>query len=253
MDNVKTGNMIKELRKEKGMTQKDLADLLHITDRAVSKWERGLSAPDISLLEPLSEILGVSIMEIIAGERKVVESFKEAEETVKEVIDISKKEIKLKTKRIKQNIILSFISIFVLITTFNSFVDGDGFGWQCIPAYFSAKEVASAIVEYDKEQIEEHLAYSEHVYADIIDLQQQGIIIEDYEVDFLKVHLDDMFLFLEIEFEVSYNGLTYRFTCPGTYRNGKIEIMNILSGNVWDDAPKWVLDLQDALYSYNPG
>ena len=43
MDNITTGGFIKELRKEKDMTQKQLADLLHITDRAVSKWERGLS------------------------------------------------------------------------------------------------------------------------------------------------------------------------------------------------------------------
>ena len=48
MDNVKTGSFIKELRKEKDMTQKQLADRLHITDRAVSKWERGVCAPDIS-------------------------------------------------------------------------------------------------------------------------------------------------------------------------------------------------------------
>lgn len=43
MDNMKTGQLIRDLRKEKGMTQKELADKLHITDRAVSKWERGLS------------------------------------------------------------------------------------------------------------------------------------------------------------------------------------------------------------------
>ena len=54
MDNAKTGTFIKELRKEKHLTQKELADLLHVTDRAVSKWERGLCAPDISLLEPLA-------------------------------------------------------------------------------------------------------------------------------------------------------------------------------------------------------
>ena len=58
MDNMKTGQLIRDLRKEKGMTQKELADKLHITDRAVSKWERGLCAPEISLLEPLAEALG---------------------------------------------------------------------------------------------------------------------------------------------------------------------------------------------------
>lgn len=58
MDNGKTGALIKKLRKEKGMTQKELADQLHITDRAVSKWERGLCAPDLSLLEPLAAALG---------------------------------------------------------------------------------------------------------------------------------------------------------------------------------------------------
>ena len=69
MDNAKTGAFIRELRRERNMTQKELADELHITDRAVSKWERGLNAPDIALLEPLSEALGVTIAELIRGER----------------------------------------------------------------------------------------------------------------------------------------------------------------------------------------
>ena len=64
MDPTKTGALIRALRKERNMTQKDLAERLHITDRAVSKWERGLCAPDISLLEPLAEALGVSILEL---------------------------------------------------------------------------------------------------------------------------------------------------------------------------------------------
>ena len=51
MDNLQTGAFIRELRKEQGMTQKELASRLHITDRAVSKWERGLCAPDLSMLE----------------------------------------------------------------------------------------------------------------------------------------------------------------------------------------------------------
>ena len=68
MDNRKTGKLIKRLRIEKNMTQKDLAEMLHITDRAVSKWERGISAPDISLLEPLSKILDISIPELLSGQ-----------------------------------------------------------------------------------------------------------------------------------------------------------------------------------------
>ena len=68
MNNTNTGNLIRELRKEKSMTQKELADLLNITDRAVSKWERGLCAPDISLLEPLAVILNVNVSDLISGE-----------------------------------------------------------------------------------------------------------------------------------------------------------------------------------------
>ena len=62
MDKERTGQLITELRKEKGLTQKQLADALNVTDKAVSKWERGLSFPDISMLEPISEVLGISIM-----------------------------------------------------------------------------------------------------------------------------------------------------------------------------------------------
>ena len=75
MDNTKTGAFIRELRKEKNMTQKELADLLHITDRAVSKWERGLCAPDISLLEPLALALGTTVTELISGERQGTEKY----------------------------------------------------------------------------------------------------------------------------------------------------------------------------------
>ena len=100
MDNIKTGNLIKELRKAKGMTQKDLADKLHITDRAVSKWERGLCAPDISLLEPLSDILEVKITDLISGERSVEEE-KAVETKVLEAINYSEKELKKKTSVLK--------------------------------------------------------------------------------------------------------------------------------------------------------
>ena len=105
MDNIKTGNLIKELRKAKGMTQKDLADKLHITDRAVSKWERGLCAPDISLLEPLSEILEVKVTDLISGEQSTEEE-KEVETKVLEAINYSEKELKKKTSIWKRRVVI---------------------------------------------------------------------------------------------------------------------------------------------------
>lgn len=95
MDNVKTGAFIKALRTEKGLTQRELADRLHITDRAVSKWERGLSAPDIALLEPLAEILEVSVVELIRGERVPPEEHTAVmEERTREVLVYSGREVR---------------------------------------------------------------------------------------------------------------------------------------------------------------
>lgn len=67
MDAGKTGRFICENRKKHGMSQKDLANKLHISDKAVSKWERGISFPDISLLIPISEVLEVSLYDLLSG------------------------------------------------------------------------------------------------------------------------------------------------------------------------------------------
>jgi len=67
MDARKTGRFIAEKRKERNLSQRDLADFLHITDKAISKWERGLSFPDITVLIPLSEALNVSLYDLLTG------------------------------------------------------------------------------------------------------------------------------------------------------------------------------------------
>lgn len=68
MENNKVGNLIRKLRKEKDMTQKQLADKMNISDKAVSKWERGLGLPDISLISELTELLGVDLQNFLAGD-----------------------------------------------------------------------------------------------------------------------------------------------------------------------------------------
>lgn len=67
MDCDKIGKLLCNLRKEKNMTQKQFADLMNISDKTISKWERGLGCPDVSLLPELSQILGVNIEDILAG------------------------------------------------------------------------------------------------------------------------------------------------------------------------------------------
>ncbi len=68
MDCSKVGNLIYTLRTEKGMTQKALANAMNISDRTISKWERGAGCPDVSLLRELSDILGVNIEKILLGD-----------------------------------------------------------------------------------------------------------------------------------------------------------------------------------------
>ncbi|MCQ2442529.1 MAG: helix-turn-helix domain-containing protein [Oscillospiraceae bacterium] len=67
MDAKKTGRFICENRKKHGMSQRELADQLNITDKAISKWERGISFPDISMLIPLSETLEISLYDLLTG------------------------------------------------------------------------------------------------------------------------------------------------------------------------------------------
>lgn len=69
MDTKKFGTFIATLRKENNMTQVELAQKLQVTDKAVSKWERGLGFPDINTIEPLADALGVSVLEIMRSER----------------------------------------------------------------------------------------------------------------------------------------------------------------------------------------
>ncbi|GMQ61981.1 helix-turn-helix domain-containing protein [Vallitalea maricola] len=68
MDCIKAGKLILSLRKEKNMTQKEIADALNISDKTISKWERGLGCPDVSLLGELANILGVNVEKLLLGD-----------------------------------------------------------------------------------------------------------------------------------------------------------------------------------------
>ena len=69
INNEKFGHFLAEVRKEKQMTQKDLADKLFVSDKTVSKWERGNSMPNVTLLIPIADVLGITVTELLQGEK----------------------------------------------------------------------------------------------------------------------------------------------------------------------------------------
>ena len=95
MDKAKTGALIAAARKEKDMTQKELAAALHVSDRAVSKWERGAGFPDISLLEPLADALGLGVLDLLRGER----TEEEPESTVRQALTFLARQARERTRR----------------------------------------------------------------------------------------------------------------------------------------------------------
>ena len=104
MDNERIGAFIRMLRREKGLTQKDLAAALGITDRAVSKWERGISAPDIALLEPLSKVLEISVTELLRGGRSTSKA--EAEQQTQAVLDYSQRQLSRQVGEVRRRYLL---------------------------------------------------------------------------------------------------------------------------------------------------
>ena len=96
MNKEKLGAFIAENRKALGLTQRDLAERVHITDKAVSKWERGLSYPDVTLLDPLAAALDMGVEELMACRRQEV---KEEDETMRTLLDISRDSVNTEKRR----------------------------------------------------------------------------------------------------------------------------------------------------------
>ncbi len=91
MDQMKTGKFISALRKEKGLTQMQLADLLGISDKTISKRERGAGLPEVSLMMPLCEALDINVNELLTGEKLTdAEYKKKAEATIMDLVKDNK-------------------------------------------------------------------------------------------------------------------------------------------------------------------
>ena len=116
MDNEKTGKLISSIRKDKGLTQKQLADSLGVSNATISKWETGKGFPDISLLEPLASVLDITVSEVLAGERH--KNNDENNSLINDLVEISineqNRKIKVTNWIIAITVALLYISISVI-------------------------------------------------------------------------------------------------------------------------------------------
>ena len=115
MDQIKVGAFLKDLRREKGITQEQLAEELGVSGRTISRWENGNNMPDISLLVEIAEYFDVSIPEIIKGERKSEDMKEEAKEVAETMSDYAKTEKEQLVKSIRN---MSLIGLAALLVYF---------------------------------------------------------------------------------------------------------------------------------------
>ena len=125
MDAQKFGAFIAERRKEKNMTQADLAAKLQVTDKAISRWERGLGFPDINTIEPLSDALELSVLEIMKSKRidKVPVSYNIADTAILDTLDVAIAQKKDERKKVSYIWGISAIAAALLLAVDNA-------GWE---------------------------------------------------------------------------------------------------------------------------
>lgn len=114
MDNVKTGLLIAQIRKDKGYTQKELAEKINVSNGTVSKWETGKGFPDISLLESLANSLDIKVSDIIAGE--IIEDTNITENIVTDIVDATINEQEKKTKMFNWIIAITVAIIYLIVS-----------------------------------------------------------------------------------------------------------------------------------------
>ena len=126
MDLQKIGNFLKELRKEKNLTQEQLAETLNVSRRTVSRWETGSNMPDLDLLMEIADLYQVDLRELLNGERKNEQMNEEMKETVLQVAEYSNAEKQRTAKVVRVYFVLGILAL-IANAVMNMIETGDTF------------------------------------------------------------------------------------------------------------------------------
>ena len=212
MDREQMGKFISACRRELGLTQQELAERLHVTNKAVSKWERGLSYPDVTLLEPLASALGLRIEGLMACRRQAAGGGEV--DPVKNLLTISSSSLRRERRRSWGVVagVLAFMLIVTLLVGYNLL-------------YMTETRQDSIVL---KETVDgENYLY----------MEEKGHLLRlrcGKDVDFDAIALDDGYCPLVYEVELRWNRLTYTGTAISCTTTGTIRL-----GSPMDTDPYW--------------
>jgi Predicted transcription factor, homolog of eukaryotic MBF1 len=153
MDSKKFGEFIATIRKEKGWTQAELAKKLSVTDKAVSRWERGLGFPDINTVKPLADALDVSVLEIMQSEKEPEEDIPMNRAT--EVLDNMISLVVYQRDIERRNITISVVSVIsiVFLIFLIDIMNLEAFIFVCMPFVFLATGVVLIVLSIHRHRM----------------------------------------------------------------------------------------------------
>ena len=267
MDQISIGRFIAELRKEQNMTQLNLAEKLGVTDRAISKWENGRGLPDVSLMKPLCEILGITVTELLNGERaSEPETINKLEEAVYEVLTDRENQVN-DNKRIKKRLCIAaklfcfIISLILANLLFNGLI---GEGYSVYTAYQTQKaKIVISLIEKEKyEEAAKFIGFNESDKEKakenwVAGMKSLNETIDIESIDITRIILDDYFprgnyLMTIYDCKSQVKHIYQGFV---TYQNGGIAFAaaNVPYNNKDFTRGEIAYRLEDVFFTYFPG
>lgn len=222
MNTIDVGKFIAEQRKKKLLTQKELAQKLNVTDKAVSKWETGKCYPDIEMIEKLSVLFNVGINEILSG--KITEPENQIIEAEKNIIDVMKTSKKLKMKWQIIAVILSVIVIIIAVFSVEKEIRDHQFLTATQASFDAEKTMRISIDEVGLKnvsisQLDEYIMLSEGCYATVFLLSDNRYASDSLAADYyLAVAVNDKIIVKDLakwENQFSYGGQFYLYDIDG--------------------------------------
>ena len=146
MNQEKIGKFISELRKEKNMTQQELADKIDVTDRAISNWENGRRLPDLSLIKVVASELDISVAELLNGRKLNKEELEELKITINNLLEYNTMEEIKKIKKSNSAFTVSFVFIVLAIIANELNFTSDIFNLEVASSYLLGSGVGIGLI-----------------------------------------------------------------------------------------------------------